>query len=334
MLAAKKKGVHITHYINARLVNVKLMTEDLADACIVNRQGECEKERYGNENLAFYTMCPMSRAWQEKLADFGQDLCGRYGFSGFYLDVFATSPHSCYNAKHGHCPDEWREGYQRILRELYIACAGQDREEPCLMHEWAADVYGPLSCGQLVQTFGRVHTGAFPEMYRYTFPEHLLVDMLYPEKNMAMRPVHIGKISEKLMQQAFTLGFYFWIYDLEEDNTFERDPEKLLLLKRTIAARNYWLKHYGAGKFADEKGIAALSPGVHAKVYETERGGLVAFFNDTEGDFTVTSEREVSVSEAISVGADARVTEADYRADNRKITVRNAKIGLIVFKEK
>lgn len=72
------------------------------------------------------------------------------------------------------------------------------------------------------------------------------------EKNMAMRPVHIGKISEKLMQQAYTLGFYFWIYDLEEDNTFDLDREKLSLLKRTIAARNAWLKDYGAGTYLDD----------------------------------------------------------------------------------
>lgn len=50
-------------------------------------------------------------------------------------------------------------------------------------------------------------------------------------QHMAMRPVHIGKISEKLMQQAYTLWVYFWIYDLEEDNTFDRDREKLSLLK-------------------------------------------------------------------------------------------------------
>lgn len=66
---------------------------------------------------------------------------------------------------------------------------------------------------------------------------------------MAMRPVHIGKISEKLMQQAYTLGFYFC---LEEDNTFDLDREKLSLLKRTIAARNAWLKDYGSGTYLDD----------------------------------------------------------------------------------
>ena len=71
-------------------------------------------------------------------------------------------------------------------------------------------------------------------------------------QHMAMRPVHIGKISEKLMQQAYTLGFYFWIYDLEEDNTFDLDREKLSLLKRTIAARNAWLKDYGSGTYLDD----------------------------------------------------------------------------------
>lgn len=332
--AAREKGVYITPYINSRLVNVKLMTKDIEDACIVNKQGEKEIEQYGNEDLSFYTMCPMSRSWQKKFVGFGKELCEKYGFVGFYIDVFATSPHYCYNKSHNHAPDEWKDGYQKILYDMNAEYKAREKEEMCLIYEWAADVYAGLSSGQLIQTFGRYHTGSFPEMYRYTFPDHVIVDMLYPEKNMAMRPVHIGKISEKLMQQAYTLGFYFWIYDLEEDNTFERDREKLSLLKRTIAARNAWLKDYGAGTYLDDYGIKNYTEGVNAKVYDVSCGKLMAYFNDEEKDFSFESARNIEIKQVICVDSEANVVCAEYFANDRVVTVKNAKIGFVVFEEK
>ena len=332
--AAREKGVYITPYINSRLVNTKLMTKDIEEACIVNKQGEREIEKYGNEDISFYTMCPMSGAWQKKFVGFGKELCEKYGFAGLYMDVFATAPHYCYNKLHGHTPDAWREGYQKILADLNADYKAREKDEMCLIYEWAADVYAGLSCGQLIQTFGRYHTGAFPEMYRYTFPDHIIVDMLYPEKNMAMRPVHIGKISEELMRQAYTLGFYFWIYDLEEDNTFDRDREKLSLLKRTIAARTAWLKNYGAGRYLDDCGIKSCSEGVNVKVYDTPRGKLMAYFNDAEGDFSVETAHDVEIRQVFCADEAANVVCAKYSADKRAVNVKNAKIGFILFDEK
>ena len=104
-------------------------------------------------------------------------------------------------------------------------------------------------------------------MYKYTFPDHILVDMLYPEKNMAMRPVHVGQVSTAMIQKAFVLGSYYWIYDLVDDNTFTRDPKQYAFLKQVIALRKFWLERWGMGTFLDTDHIVQTAKGWTVKVY-------------------------------------------------------------------
>ena len=68
--------------------------------------------------------------------------------------------------------------------------------------------------------------GRFPEVYKYTFPDQILVDMMNPRRHSAMRPEHIARHSTEFLYKAFVMGSYFWCYDLECDNTWRRDPEQ------------------------------------------------------------------------------------------------------------
>ena len=94
--------------------------------------------------------------------------------------------------------------------------------------------------------------GAFPELYKYTFPEDVLVDMMCPPSHSAMRPAHIARQSTFLLHRAFCVGSYLWIYDLEEDNTFRWDAAAYQHLKQVIALRQSWLTRYGHGTFTDD----------------------------------------------------------------------------------
>ena len=68
-------------------------------------------------------------------------------------------------------------------------------------------------------------------MYRYTFPEHGMVDMIYPSRNLAMRPTFVAQQSERIMAKIFCNDSYYWAYDLVDDNTFARDPIGMKRLK-------------------------------------------------------------------------------------------------------
>ena len=82
--------------------------------------------------------------------------------------------------------------------------------------------------------------------------------MVYPRKNLSMRPVHIAQVSREMINKAFILGSYFWIYDLEEDNTFKNDQEQYEYLKKVIDLKNVWLNLYGQGIFKDTVGIEVM----------------------------------------------------------------------------
>ena len=92
------------------------------------------------------------------------------------------------------------------------------------------------------------------------------------------------------MRTSFVDGMYFWIYDLEDDNTFERDPEQLEQLKKVIRLRRFWLETFGKGIFRDTVGLADLPTDARCPVrrYELDDGCLIAAANGTDSEQRVT----------------------------------------------
>ena len=130
--------------------------------------------------------------------------------------------HLCHNRAHLHGArtDAWYAGYQELLPKIAADFEKKHGRPLALMGEMVNDQNGCIVDVQLNQLFYNYHTHGFPEMYAYTFPEHGVIDMLYPEKNLAMRPVHTAQKCHALMARLFTNGSHFWVYDLVGDNTF------------------------------------------------------------------------------------------------------------------
>lgn len=85
-----------------------------------------------------------------------------------------------------------------------------------------------------------------------------------------------------MINKAFAMGTYLWIYDLEEDNTFRRDPEQLKHLKKVIELRAVWLKLYGQGIFRDTVGVEVSHPDIMAKLYNLEDGSKLVAINNID----------------------------------------------------
>lgn len=273
------RGGHVCFYINSRLANVKYpeLREFIQDNVIVRGDGTEHIECYGNQDIRFAAMCINTAGWQEKMRETLRVITEEIGVDGVYLDQLAMAPPGlCCNKAHGHERDRWNRGYQALLDAII-----RRREEAApgapmsIIHEGVSDSYGGFSSGQLISTFMYHHIGAFPELYQYTYPEQILVDMLYPEKNMAMRPVHVGQASTAILNRAFTAGFYYWIYDLVDDNTFIRDPGQYAYLKNMIALRSFWLSEFGRGLFRDSDGVEADGPAL-VKRFDLPEGLLLA----------------------------------------------------------
>jgi hypothetical protein len=198
-----------------------------------------------------------------------------YGVDGIYFDQLGTGMCYCFNPahKHGSQFDAWYRGYQELLTRVSDTYFEKHGKPLSLMGEMVCDQYGSVVDRQLAELFVKYHTGGYPEVYRYTFPEHGIVDMAYPEKNMAMRPVHVGQKCRAIMARHFTCGCALWIYDLVDDNSFTRDKRSETLLREVIALRQIWLDRFGLGTFLDEQDISyAREEDVLIKHFVTEDG--------------------------------------------------------------
>ena len=112
-----------------------------------------------------------------------------------------------------------------------------------------------------------------------------------------MRPVHVAQASREMIDRAFLLGMYFWIYDLEEDNTFRRDPKSYEYLKKVIALRKFWLEEFGLGTYGDQNGLTNIPEGIQAACYTLEDGLLIVCSNTTSSPQTI----QVQVEKPCSV---------------------------------
>lgn len=334
-----ERGGHVCFYINARLANLKYghLRDFIAKNGIRLADGSIMTEQYGTGDLVFGAMCIGSKGWQDKLADTVRYVTGdEIGIDGVYLDQLAMgSAGLCTNPEHDHTFGQWNVNYQKLLSRLHAQREQDGKPMISTIHEGCSDSYGPLVSGQLVSTFSYHHNGAFPEMYRYTFPEQMLVDMLYPGKNLAMRPVHVAQASRAIMDRAFCLGMYYWIYDLVDDNTFTRDPEGYAYLKRMIALRKFWLETFGQGEYQDTKGLHVDVEGVKAYRYQTEAGVLIACANTTGKPAAVCVDAD-SIASAVCYTTDTLPegipAAVERTAQGVYIPVPDAPLSLIFLK--
>ena len=233
--AAKEMGVHVTFYLNVLIHNRAYNRDKVDKMGVVDRNGRVRSATYGNPNIKFSVMCTGSHDWQELLAESIARATEKYGADGVYLDQLSCAPRICYSKEHGHAFDSWSDGYTTLLKRIAKRYRETHDDELYISGEWMTDTRGGLIDFGLCQTFYKSHTGSFPEMYRYTFPDHGIVDMIYPSRNLAMRPTHVSQVSEQIMARLFCNGSYFWVYDLVDDNTFSRDPVGLERLKKIYA---------------------------------------------------------------------------------------------------
>ena len=277
----KSRGGHVAFYINSRLCNVGFedQQENLKKYAIINRDGTYFKEKYGAADVDFASMC-INSDWRRQLLDTVNYLTHEIGADSMYLDQLAMARSiKCYNPEHEHgdVKNAWNAGYTKLIGDMI---ADYDPEGMAFIYEGANDVFGQMASAQLVTTLGGTFRGALPEMFRYTFPDQVLTDMMNPRRNSAMRAEHVARCSTQFLYRAFVCGMYFWCYDLEWDNTWRRDPEQYERLKKTVALRVKWLKTYGFGTFRDTVGIAQMPEGYMIKRYEIEGGVLVAAASD------------------------------------------------------
>ena len=334
----KSRGGHVAFYINSRLCNVGFedQQENLQKNAIRKRDGSRFQEKYGAADVDFASMC-INSDWRHQLLDTVNYLTHDIGADSMYLDQLAMATSiKCYHPdhEHGHVHNNWNEGYIKLIREMI---ADYDPEGMAFIYEGANDVFGRGASAQLTTVLGGPFTGANPEMFRYTFPDQVLTDMMNPRRNSGMRCEHVARHSTKFLYRAFVCGFYFWCYDLEWDNTWRRDPEQYERLKKTVALRVKWLKTYGFGTFRDNVGIVSAPEDQMVKRYEIDGGVLIAAANKDGnlcGKVSVAWDKPEAVIEARVYGDEETIAKIPCTVENGCVTFQlpDTELAVIVIR--
>lgn len=281
---AHDMGVYISFYVNARLHNVNVMKDAklLCEGRVIRQDGTPKEEQYGDKSIMFNAMCAASEVWQEHLYNSVKYLT-ELGADGVYLDQLALStPFVCHNKKHKHGLYDWEKGYIKLLERVEKLVTKQGNKIN-IMTEGCSDVYGTMVDGQLISSFLYDHDSSFPELYRYMNPHQILVDMVYPKIKNVMRPTHIGRHSAEYIERTFVNGCYFWIYDLEEDNTFKKDTEQWAYLEKILKLSKKVYPIMSEYTFLNTDGMSAAE-GVTARIYQKENEYMILYTRQGEGE--------------------------------------------------
>lgn len=275
----KRRGGHVSFYINSRLCNTGFedVKQRVQDSAVMQRNGKLWIEKYGADDISFASLCIGDKVWRDELAETVRYLTRDIGADSMYLDQFAMATSvKCYHpghVDHQGNPCAWNQGYLKLLKKMI---SDYNPEGMGLLYEGCNDSFGPYSSGQLVSELHCPLGGRMPQIYKYTFPDQILADMMNPRRHSAMRPEMVARHSTELLHNAFTMGAYLWCYDLEYDNNWRNDPEQLMRLKKQVALRKAWLEKYGQGTFVDTVGILSSPEEQQVRCFRLKDGILIA----------------------------------------------------------
>ena len=91
-----------------------------------------------------------------------------------------------------------------------------------------------------------------------------------------------------IMGMLFCNGSYFWIYDLEEDNTFSRDPKGFRMLKRLLTLAKIRKERLPEGLYRDTDGVLYDSKTLRVSRFSDGIGNALCLYTKKDSERLVT----------------------------------------------
>jgi len=249
-------GGFSTFYINVRLFDLE---SDFFPTlgrtwAIKNHDGAMFHETYGPRMFA--VICPDCEEWRKWVADTAGWMVKAFGARGIYLDQLGSAePFPCYGAGHAHSGrspahhGRYNHGYLKMIREVRDRTRDLDPSS-FLMIENCGDIYSQYAYANL--TWNGAFYDEFFNMYKYTFPEFIQVNMVNPRRiaDRAERAAWFYKD----VARAFVLGSVFWT-ELG-DRFCEEDDCLLDYFRAALRLRTQAAPYIAHGVYQDDLGIA------------------------------------------------------------------------------
>jgi hypothetical protein len=300
--AVNRQGGFVTFYINARIFDT---AHDFFPTmgtrwAIKNHKHDMMRETYGP--VEFTVTCPSNKEWQDYLIDMSRWMVSAYGATGIYLDQLGSAdPYPCYDPMHSHGDiGEFNTGYLRVLRELQPELRRLNPNS-FLMIENCGDIYGSYVWGSL--TWNGENYDEFYNLFKYTFPEYVQVNMVNPRHNLEGK----RRVDQQRwdIARALLIGSVFWlgVHRLESLDTVEMKP----FTKQAVRLRKELQPYIQQGVYLDTEGVLSVSEGIDIAHWKLDNGAelyIIANLQQREGAFfevsmsgaTSTSRAAISVS--------------------------------------
>ncbi|MGD1041913.1 MAG: DUF6259 domain-containing protein [Sedimentisphaerales bacterium] len=269
----KAEGGRIILYTQGRLIDKKTRyyREIGSQICLKNEDGVEYVDEYSfNESGNIYPgkifalACPSTEQWYETLRQ-QIDMVMDLGASGILFDQIAGDPpFLCFDQSHPHRkPDLAFDGKVQLLKRLQDYAAAHDPEF-VIMSELACDAY--LSCVDLSHGYathprpGLASLRNYPELYKYTFPEH--------------------RITSRDTCTIYALNYVFAAGLMLESFHLLQPPERDYL-ERLMKLRVKLSRFFAEGTFIDTDGFNLQPEGLAAKAFLANTGAekAIVIFN-------------------------------------------------------
>jgi hypothetical protein len=266
----------------------------------------------------------MDRAWQDEIVENVKRATQKYGVDGIYFDQFCGY-RRCFNPHHAHTDSDWGTArLKTVLRcqEDYHAAFG---DAMVTMGEWVCDAYGGIMTYQLTQSFFGAQMGFYPDLFRYTFPEFGLMDMVYP-KNVLMRPPQFAA-REEILATCFANDTYLWLYHVTDDINFLKDQRSLSLIREVNYLNSIKKEKFSDFWYVDSDGIGYDEAVARVRRFNKENRVLLKYYRYKSTDTSVSLSEKITKATAYT----AEKREYALEFNGNSVCLPKEKVALILI---
>jgi len=196
-----------------------------------------------------------SQGWQDHLFYWTvEKYVKQYHAGAMFLDQLgAESAKYCYNPAHGHTHHgAWSQGVVALAKRIKEEARRIDPDF-ALETEGYGDAYASYFDSFFIAPSSTgVWSDSFPELARYTFPEHIFFDGYWSIQNPAYK-----RTPEEMFNEVFLIGNRFLVY--AQPNVLTKHLSDVINLRKRIKHVQY------SARFMDDVGVTVSDANVRVK---------------------------------------------------------------------